>query len=438
MSTRIRTPRRPGIPSASEIDGMLLAVSVDDDRSSPAFGRLRGPRSAFGPAFVAAIAYVDPGNFATNVLAGARFGYALLWVVLVASLMAMLVQALSAKLGLATGRSLAELCRERFPRPVALGLWAQAEVMAMATDLAEIVGGAVALELLFGIALLPAGIITAVAALVILSLETRSRRRFEAVIAGMLAALVLAFLYETVVASGDLGGIAAGAVPSFAGRESVLLATGILGATVMPHTIYLHSAMTQDRATDRPRDRRRLLRLGWADVLVAMSVAGLVNVLMLVSAAGSLHAHGSTGVDTLGGAYEAFRSSAGGAAALTFALALLISGLASSSVGTYAGQVIMQGFGVRELPLMFRRLLTMAPALAVLAAGAEPSRALVLSQVVLSFGIPFALVPLLLFTQPRDVMGSLVNHRLTTTIAWTMAVLIVSLNALLLVVTVGA
>jgi manganese transport protein len=318
-----------------------------------------------------------------------------------------------------------------------LGLWAQAEVMAMATDLAELVGGAVALNLLFGIQLFPAGLITALAALTILGLESRNRPRFEALIAGMLTMLVLAFLYETVLIGGDLGGLAAGAVPSFSGAESVLLATGILGATVMPHAIYLHSAMTQDRATPDPEVRRRRLRLEWADVFAAMSAAGLVNVLILVSAAGSFHVAGVTGVDTLAGAYDAFSATVSKAAGLTFALALLISGLASSGVGTYAGQVVMAGFTKRELPLSFRRLLTLAPGLAILAAGAEPSRALVLSQVVLSFGIPFALVPLLLFTQRRDLMGALVNRPTTIVISWAVAFLITALNLFLLTVTVG-
>ncbi|MGZ4186659.1 MAG: Nramp family divalent metal transporter [Solirubrobacteraceae bacterium] len=393
------------------------------------------PLATLGPAFVAAIAYVDPGNFATNVLAGAEFGYALVWVVIAANLMAMLVQSLSAKLGLATGRNLAELCRERFPRRLALGLWVQAEVMAMATDLAELVGGAVALNLLLGIALFPAGVITAIATLAILSVQTGNRKRYEAVIAGMLAALVLAFLYETIVTGGHFGGLAAGLLPSLPRGEAVLLATGILGATVMPHTIYLHSALTQDQATaDRDR-QQRLLRLQHADVLSAMSTAGLVNVLMLVAAAGSFFAAGLTHVNTLTGAHHAFHATVGSAAALTFALALLVSGLASSTVGTYAGQVVMQGFTERELSLTFRRLVTMAPALILLAAGAEPSRALVLSQVVLSFGIPFALIPLLLFTQSRKLMGPLVNGPLTITLSWLVAGLIVSLNMLLLAVT---
>jgi manganese transport protein len=398
-------------------------------------GRLRTALGVLGPAFVACIAYVDPGNFATNIAGGARFGYLLLWVLLAANLMAMLIQNLSAKIGIATGKNLPELCREHFPRPVTWGLWVQAELIAMATDLAEFVGAAIALNLLFGVPLFQAGLITAVVAFGILALQNgrRGYRRFELTIAGMLAIILLGFLYDTLRIGFDAGAAARGFVPGFAGTESVLLATGILGATVMPHVIYLHSALTQDRI--RPLDdgeRRSLLRFQRVDVTLAMGLAGLVNMSMLVIAASLFHGSGLTGVDTIEGAHEHFGNLVGPGAALAFALALLASGLASSSVGTYAGQVVMQGFIDRRIRLALRRAITMTPALVVLAAGIDPSRALVISQVVLSFGIPFALVPLVLLTRRRDVMGALVNRPLTTALAAVVAALITALNAFLL------
>jgi manganese transport protein len=394
---------------------------------------LRGILPLLGPAFVAAIAYVDPGNFATNVAGGAKYGYLLLWVVLAANLIAMVIQALSAKLGLATGRNLPELCRERFGRRASIGLWLQAELIAMATDLAEFVGASVGLNLLFGVPLFAAGLMTGAVAFGILALQARGYRRFELAIGGLLAIILLGFLYETLKVGADWDGVAGGFVPRFDGGGSVLLAAGILGATVMPHVIYLHSALTQDRI--RPRDEaetRELLRFVRIDVLIAMAVAGLVNMLMLIVAASLFHGSGLTGVDSIEGAYHGFDRLVGGGAALAFATALLASGFASSSVGTYAGQVVMQGFVRRSIPLALRRLVTMAPALLVLALGLDPTRSLVLSQVVLSFGIPFALVPLILLTSRRDVMGTFVNHRATTVVASTIPVAIVALNAFLL------
>ncbi|HEY2637584.1 MAG TPA: Nramp family divalent metal transporter, partial [Solirubrobacteraceae bacterium] len=394
---------------------------------------LRGMLPLLGPAFVAAIAYVDPGNFATNIQGGARYGYLLLWVVVAANLMAMLVQWLSAKVGIATGHNLAEICRARFPRGATWGLWVQAELIAMATDMAEFIGAAIALNLLFGVPLFPAGLITAVAAFAILGLQAKGYRRFEAVIAGLFAIILLGFLYETLRIGGNASGLAAGLVPHFDGSDSVLLAAGILGATVMPHVIYLHSALTQDRIPPRDdAERHTLLRFQRADVIVAMSLAGLVNVAMLVIAAKLFHGSGRTGVDTLEGAHHAFSVLAGGGAGIAFALALLASGFASSSVGTYAGQVVMKGFIARTIPLVVRRGVTMAPALIVLALGLDPTRSLVISQVVLSFGIPFALIPLVLLTSKRSVMGELVNRRLTTVAASAVAALIVSLNVFLL------
>jgi manganese transport protein len=397
-------------------------------------GRLRETLAILGPAFVACIAYVDPGNFATNIAGGAKYGYLLLWVLLSANLMAMLIQNLSAKIGIATGRNLPELCREHFPQPVAWGLWVQAELIAMATDLAEFVGAAIALNLLFGVPLFHAGLITAVVAFGILALQAKGYRRFEAVIAGLLGLIILGFLYDTLSIGFDAGQAAKGFIPGFAGTDSVLLATGILGATVMPHVIYLHSALTQDRIPPRDdTERKRLLHFQRLDVTIAMGIAGLVNMSMLVIAAALFHDRGLIGLDSIEEAHVQFGALAGGGAALAFAGALLASGLASSSVGTYAGQVVMQGFIARTIPLALRRLVTMTPALIVLAIGLDPSRSLVISQVVLSFGIPFALVPLVLLTRRADVMGALVNRRVTTVVASVVAALIIALNVFLLV-----
>ena len=398
--------------------------------------RLRNTIPFLGPAFVAAIAYVDPGNFATNISGGAAFGYTLLWVILAANLMAMLIQNLSAKIGIATGRNLPELCRDHFPRPVSWGLWVQAELIAMATDLAEFVGAAIALNLLFGVPLLPAGLITAVVSFAILGLQTRGYRRFELVIAGMLGVILLGFLYDTLRIGADPAAVAGGFIPSFAGVDSVLLATGILGATVMPHVIYLHSALTQNRiAADTDSERKRLLGFQRIDVTIAMGIAGLVNMSMLVIAASLFFGTGATEVASIEQAHAGFGTLVGPGAALAFALALLASGFASSSVGTLAGQVVMQGFIDRTIPLFIRRLVTMAPALVVLALGLDPTRSLVISQVVLSFGIPFALVPLIILTRRHDVMGALVNRPVTTVVGSIVALMIIALNGFLLVQT---
>jgi manganese transport protein len=396
-------------------------------------GRFSGRLMLLGPAFVAAVAYVDPGNFATNISGGAKYGYLLLWVILSANLMAMLIQNLSAKIGIATGRNLPELCREHFPRPAAWGLWIQAELIAMATDLAEFVGAAIALNLLFDVPLFPAGLITAVVAFGILALQNRGYRTFEIAIVALLAVILFGFLYQTFVAEAINTKIFSGFVPRFSGSDSVLLATGILGATVMPHVIYLHSALTQDRI--RPRDdaeKHKLLRFQRVDVLIAMGIAGLVNMSMLIIAATLFHGSPLSNVDTIEGAHAGFKQLVGPGAAIAFALALLASGFASSSVGTYAGQVVMQGFINRRIPLAVRRLITMTPALVVLALGLDPTGSLVISQVILSFGIPFALVPLVLLTSKREIMGELVNRRLTNIGATVVAGLIISLNLFLL------
>jgi manganese transport protein len=394
-------------------------------------GSLRGRLLLLGPAFVAAIAYVDPGNFATNFSAGASYGYLLVWVIVAANLMAMVIQSLSAKLGLATGQNLCEVSRREFPRPVVWGLWAQAELVAMATDLAEVLGGAIALNLLFGIPLLEGGIITGVVAFVLLSLHTRGYRRFELAIGGLFAVIVIGFFVNLGRVDVDASGAVAGLVPGFAGADSVLLATGILGATVMPHVIYLHSALTQDRTRWEGTSTRRLLRFQRIDVVLAMGLAGLVNLSMLLIAAALFHGTGAEDADTLAGVHSGL-AAVDGTAALAFALALLASGFASSGVGTLAGQVVLQGYLRRRIPVLVRRALTLAPALAVLAIGVDPTRALVLSQVVLSFGIPFALVPLVLLTRRRDVMGDLVNRPVTTIAASVVAAVIIALNAFLL------
>jgi len=395
--------------------------------------RTRGRLALFGPAFVAAVAYIDPGNFATNIAGGAKYGFLLVWVIIAANLMAMLIQYLSAKVGVVTGRSLPELCRETFGRPAVLGLWVQAEVIAIATDLAEFVGAAIALNLLFGVPAFASGLITAVVAFGILALQTRGYRRFELAIAGLLGIVMLGFLYDLFEVGADAGAVAGGLVPGFAGTDSVMLAVGILGATVMPHVVYLHSALTQGRIKPADeRERRALLRFQRVDVVVAMGLAGVINLTMLVVAAELFHDSGRTGVDTIEGAYTGIDALIGGGAALAFAVALLASGLSSSSVGTFAGQVVMQGFIDFRINLFLRRAITMAPALIVLALGLDPSSTLVISQVVLSFGIPFALVPMILLTRRREVMGELVNRSYTTAVAAVVAALIIGLNAFLL------
>ena len=393
---------------------------------------VRGPLPLLGPAFVAAIAYIDPGNFATNITAGSRYGYLLVWVVLVSNLMAMLIQYLSAKAGIATGRNLPELCRDHFRPRVTRGLWVQAEVVAIATDLAEVLGGAIALQLLFGLPLLTGGLITAAVAFGLLGVQSRGARPFEVAIVGILLVVLLGFLYSLVAGGVDSGEVVAGLVPRFEGTDTVLLATGMLGATVMPHVIYLHGALTQGRyLRSTERERLGLLRSQRIDVVVAMSVAGVINLSMLLVAAKVLSTQPMP-VDTIEEAHAGLATVLGPTAALLFALALLASGSAASGVGTYSGQVVMQGFLRRRIPLVVRRLVTLTPTVVVIAAGVDPTRALVVSQVVLSFGIPFALIPLVLLTRRRDVMGALVNSRTTTIAAAVVAAVICVLNVTLI------
>ena len=396
-------------------------------------GRVRGAVALFGPAFVAAVAYIDPGNFATNFTAGAHFGYTLVWVIVAANLMAMLVQYLSAKTGVATGKDLPELCREHFPRPVSRSLWVQAELIAMATDLAEFVGAAVGLNLLFGVPLFTAGLMTAVVAFLILALEQQGYRRFELAITGLLGIVFLGFAYDLLVVGASAGDAVGGLVPGFAGSESVLLAAGIIGATVMPHVVYLHSALTKNRVTVRDdAERREVLRYQRLDVFIGLGCAGLINLSMLFIAAQLFSGGSHAGVDSIEAAHAGLGQLVGGGAALAFAVALLASGLSSSSVGTYAGQVVMQGFIRRRIPLFLRRAITMLPALVVLGLGLPTTDSLVVSQVVLSFGIPFALVPMVLLTRRRDVMGPLVNRKVTTVAASLIAAVIITLNIYLI------
>jgi manganese transport protein len=402
--------------------------SLEDDRRG-----LRALWPFLGPAFIAAVAYVDPGNFATNIAGGAEFGYLLLWVIVSANLMAMLVQAMSAKLGIATGRNLPEVCRERFPRPVSRALWVQAELVAMATDLAEVVGAALGIHLLFGIPLFPAGLLAGAATFGILALQRRGFRPLEAMIAGLVGVILAAFGFQVVLAQPSGAAILGGLRPDFSGTHSVLLAAGILGATVMPHVIYLHSALTQHRIVGATEaQRRRIYHFELVDVVIAMSIAGAINISMIVLAASVFHARGITEAGDLQVVFDLIGTLLGRHADAVFGVALLASGLSSSSVGTMAGQIVMQGFILRSIPLFVRRAVTLAPALVILGLGLNASDALVVSQVVLSFGIPFALIPLVLFCRDRTLMGTLVNRRPTTAAAVVVAALIVSLNVFLL------
>jgi manganese transport protein len=399
--------------------------------------RLRPSWLLLGPAFVAAIAYVDPGNVAANVSAGAQFGFLLVWVIVVANAMAGLVQFLSAKLGLVTGRSLPEAVADHTRTPTRIAYWLQAELVAMATDLAEVVGGAIALHLLFDLPLLVGGVITGFVSLLLLAIQNRrGQRMFERVISGLLLIIAIGFLTSLFVKTPPASAVAEGLLPRFEGAESVLLAAAMLGATVMPHAVYLHSGLARDRHghPEAGRQRRWLLKVTRLDVGLAMVVAGTVNLSMVLVAATNLQGRDNT--DSIEGAHAAVRDTLGPTVALFFAIGLLASGLASTSVGAYAGAMIMQGLLHRSYPLLLRRLVTLIPALAILAIGLDPSRALVLSQVVLSFGIPFALIPLIRLTSNRDLMGDDTNHRLTTALGWTVATLISLLNVVLIYLTV--
>jgi manganese transport protein len=390
-----------------------------------------------GPAFVAAIAYVDPGNVAANVSAGSQFGFLLLWVIVIANVMAGLVQYLSAKLGLVSGRTLPEAVAAQLSRPARLAYWAQAETVAMATDVAEVIGGAIALGILFHLPLLIGGVITGAVSLLLLGIQDRrGQLLFERVITGLLLVIAIGFTASFFVATPPPEGVLGGLVPQFRGTESVLLAAAILGATVMPHAVYLHSGLARDRHghPEPGPHRRRLLRVTRLDVGLAMIVAGGVNAAMLLVAAFNMQGRGGTG--SIAGAYAAVRDTVNPTIAVFFAIGLLASGLASSSVGAYAGAMIMQGLLYRSVPIVVRRLVTLTPALLILTLGLDPTRTLVLSQVVLSFGIPFALLPLVRLTSDRTLMGSDANHRVTTALGWGVGVMISVLNAVLIYLTV--
>ena len=387
-----------------------------------------------GPAFIASVAYVDPGNFATNIQSGSAFGYTLLWVILASNLMAMLLQTLSAKLGIATGSNLAEHCRNEFSKPVVYTMWVLMEVVAMATDLAEFLGAAIGFNLLLGVPLIVGGVLTAICTFLILGLERYGFRPLELVITVLVSVIAIAYLIETVLDKPDFGLLAYhSVVPQFSGPESILLAAGILGATVMPHAIFLHSALTQQRIVVRePGKLRKLFRYEVLDVTIAMGIASLVNMAMLVMAAATFFRQGLTNIGTIQDAYMTLQPLLGKAAGWIFAISLLASGLSSSTVGTSAGQVMMQGFLNRHIPVWIRRAVTMIPSMIVIAIGLDPTRTLVISQVILSFGLPFTIVPLILFTSKEQLMGILVNRKSTTAIASAVAGLIVVLNVYLI------
>lgn len=389
-----------------------------------------------GPAFIAAIAYIDPGNFATNIAAGSKYGYLLLWVILFSNIMALIIQSLSAKLGIATGKNLAEIAREEFPKPVSIGLWIQGELVIMATDLAEFIGAALGIYLLFGIPLLEASLIAAVGSFAILELQRRGYRSLEAGITAMLFIVVLSFIVQMFFAKPDVPSLLHGLfTPQFDGVDSVILAAGILGATVMPHAIYLHSALTQNRIVgETDKEKKQIFRFEFIDILIAMLIAGFINGAMLIVSSALFHKNGLF-VEDLDVAFNYFGQLVNPVSATLFGLGLLIAGLSSSSVGTMSGDVIMQGFIHFRIPLYVRRFITMVPPIAVIALGINPTTALVISQVILSFGIGFALIPLIMFTSSKRIMGNLVNTKWITIISWVMAFLIVGLNIFILVQT---
>jgi manganese transport protein len=429
------------VPLARQVvvsDGALPGQTrLTDAAERVLSGERRGVRAVLpflGPAFIAAVAYVDPGNFATNMAGGSQFGYALLWVVLLANLMAMMVQSMSAKLGIATGRSLPEVCRDRFPFRVVVLLWLQAEAIAMATDVAEFVGAALGLNLVFGLSLWLSALLTGLAAFGILGMQVRGFRRLEATITGFVAVIVLAFGLEVLKSSPSGAGVAHGLfVPQIPGGGA-LLAVSIVGATVMPHVIYLHSSLTQKRIVGaNPEARRRIFRFEMIDISIAMGTAGVVNLAMLATAAAVFHARGLFGAgNDLGQVFTGLNHYLGAHSGTFFGIALLASGIASSCVGTMSGQLVMQGFIHRQIPIFARRAITMIPALVVIGVGFNPTRALVLSQVFLSFGIPFALIPLWFFTSSSKLMGTLVNRRLTMAAGGLVTAVIVALNVYLL------
>ena len=391
-----------------------------------------------GPAVIASIAYMDPGNFATNIQAGAKYGYGLLWVVLLANLIAMMFQALSAKLGIVTGRNLAEMCRDEFSRPVTLAMWVVSEIAAMATDLAEFLGGAIGLALLFKMPLFSGMVITAIVTYGILMFESRGFRPVELIISSLVAVIALCYLVEIFIAPVDWKAAAIHTVtPEIADGEALLLAVGIIGATVMPHAVYLHSGLTQARIPARNNaEKRTVVRISNWEVLIALAVAGLVNMAMVMMASSAFHA-GHSDVAEIETAYHTLAPLLGIGAAGIFLLSLIASGISSSVVGTMAGQMIMQGFIGFRIPIWLRRVITMVPAFIVVAMGVNATNALVVSQVVLSIALPLPMIALVLFTRRRDIMGAFVNSPLTTAVAIGGTMIILALNAVLILHTFG-
>ncbi|WP_336863479.1 Nramp family divalent metal transporter [Peribacillus frigoritolerans] len=386
-----------------------------------------------GPAFIAAVAYIDPGNYATNITAGSKYGYTLLWVIFASNLMAVLIQSLSAKLGIATGKNLPELCREKFSKKTSFLLWIQAEAVIMATDLAEFIGAALGIYLLFDLPLITSAIIAAIGSFAILEIQRRGYRTFEALITVMIFVVVIAFGAQVFYAKPDTSAVVLGLfTPKFEGVDSILLSAGMLGATVMPHAIYLHSSLTQRRIVGvNDLERKRIYRFELIDIVIAMLIAGAINAAMVIVSAALFHKNGAL-VEDLDVAYQQFGTMLGPSVAMFFGIGLLFAGLSSSSVGVMTGDVVMQGFIKRHIPIYLRRVITTVPPLLIILWGVNPSKALVMSQVVLSFGIAFALVPLIMFTSNKKIMGSLVNHKITSGAAWLIAVLIIGLNLFLL------
>jgi manganese transport protein len=421
-----------GSHSSSDHNTLQAAAGILD--GSRKGGPIRRMLPFLGPAFIASVAYVDPGNFATNIQAGSEFGYTLVWVIVASNLMAMLIQTLSAKLGIATGKNLAEQCRLQYRRPMVLFLWILMELVAIATDLAEFLGAALGFYLLLGVPLFIGGLITAVVTFLILGLERFGFRPLEAVITALVGVIALSYLLETLIDRPDWALIIHHTiVPQFRGPESVILATGILGATVMPHAIFLHSALMQGRIVSKDaRKKRSIFRFEVVDVIIAMGIASAVNAAMLIMAAATFHRSGMTNIASIEDAHRTLEPLLGKAASVVFGISLLASGLSSSTVGTGAGQVMMQGFIERQIPVWLRRLITIVPSLFVIAIGLDPTRTLVWSQVVLSFGLPFAIIPLVTLTARKSIMGDLVNRVWTTVVAALVAALIVALNIYLL------
>jgi manganese transport protein len=387
-----------------------------------------------GPAFIASVAYVDPGNFATNIQGGATFGYELLWVILWANLMAMFIQALSSKLGIATGKNLAELISERYPKGIVWFYWIQTEIIAIFTDLAEFIGASIAFQLLLGVTLVVGAVLAGIATVFILLFQNYGFRPFEAIITVLLGVIAFSYISEIFLSKPNGFGILNGTmIPKFSGVESIYMAAGILGATVMPHVIYLHSALTENRIkADDESQMKRLHKFNILDVLIAMSIAGFVNMAMLMMAASTFHFTGHQEVSSISTAYMTLIPLLGAGAGLIFALSLLASGLSSSAVGTMSGQVLMQSFMKFKIPIWIRRLVTMIPSFVVIFLGMNPTNVLVFSQVVLSFGIIFALFPLIQFTKNKKIMGNLVNTKLTNVMSWIIASSIVFLNVFLI------